>query len=172
MLSKRLPQTRVHVEAMTQEIAAAVRLAGEHFNTLQDDSSAQIAKSRQMLEHLAQAGEKVQGDVQAVQDRVAAAITLMQSRVETALKEALSAQGQATDTLVQTTLDQTQQAVSRTGEGLNKQIEALDEALSREMNRVMQQMGNALGQITGRFVDDYTRLTQQMERIVRAGTKQ
>ena len=82
-----IPQTQAHVEAMTQEIAAAVRLAGEHFTTLQDDSSAQLAKSRKILEQLAQAGEKVQGDIQAVQDRVANAIMLMQSRVETALKE-------------------------------------------------------------------------------------
>ena len=166
-----VPQTRAHVEAMTQEIASSARLASEHLAALQDDASAQQAKSREMLEHLAQAGERVQNDVQAVQERVAAAIELMQSRVETALKETLSAQSQATDTLVQTTLDKTQQAVSRTGEGMNKQLEALDEGLAREMNRVMQQMGNALSQIAGGFVDDYRKLVQEMERVVRAGTK-
>ncbi len=162
-----VPQTQAHVEAMVQEIAAAVRLAGENFTTLQNDSSAQLEESRKMLEHLAQAGETVRADIQAVQDRVAAAITLMQSRVETALNETIRAQDKATETLVQTTLDQTQRAVSRTGEGLNRQIEALDEALSMEMNRVMQQMGNALGQIAGRFVEDYARLVQQMKQIVR-----
>ena len=166
-----VPQTRAHVEAMTQEIASSVRLASEHLAALQDDSSAQQARSREMLEHLAKAGERVQNDIQAVQERVAAAIALMQSRVETALKETLSAQSQATDTLVQTALDKTQQAVSRTGEGMNKQLEALDEGLAREMNRVMQQMGNALGQISGRFVDDYGKLVQEMERVVKAGTK-
>ncbi len=167
-----IPQAQAHVHAMTQDIAAAVRLASEHVTQLQNDSRAQLAKSRDMLEHLAQAGEKMQGDVQAVQDRVANAITQMQSRMETALKEAASAQSQATDTLIQMTLDQTRQAVSRTGEGLNKQIEALDEALSREMSRVMQQMGVALGQIAGRFVDDYGRLVQEMKQIVRTGTRQ
>lgn len=167
-----VPQTRAHMEAMTQEIASSVRLASEHLAALQDDSSAQQVKSREMLEHLAQASVRVQNDVQAVQESVAAAIALMQSRVEAALKETLSAQSQATDTMVQTTLDKTQQAVSRTGEGVNKQLEALDEGLAREMNRVMQQMANALGQIAGRFVADYRKLVQEMERVVKAGTKQ
>ncbi len=162
-----VPQAEAHVEQMTQTIAKAVRLAGEHFTALQNDSSVQLTKSRKMLEDLAQAGEQVRGDIQSVQDRVADAITVMQSRVENALKEAVRTQGEATETLAQTTLDHTQQAVSRTGEGLTKQIEALDEALSREMNRVMQQMGNALAQITGKFVEDYSRLVRQMERIVR-----
>ena len=166
-----VPQTRAHVEAMTQEIASSVRLASEHLVALQDDSSAQQAKSREMLEHLAQAGDRLQNDIQTVQERVAAGIALMQSQVETALKETLSAQSQATDTLVQSTLEKTQQAVSRTGDGMNKQLEALDEGLAREMNRVMQQMGNALSQITGRFVADYKKLVQEMERVVRAGTK-
>ena len=35
------------------------------------------------------------------------------------------------------------------------------------MNRVMQRMGNALGQISDRFVDDYTRLVREMDRVVR-----
>ncbi len=166
-----VPQTQAHVEAMTQEIAASVQLASEHLAALQDDSSAQQAKSQEMLEQLAQAGERVQNDIQGVQERVAAGIALMQSQAETALKETLSAQSQATDTLVQSTLEKTQQAVSRTGEGMNKQLEALDEGLARELNRVMQQMGNALAQITNRFVDDYRKLVQEMERVVRAGTK-
>lgn len=167
-----VPQTRAHVDAIVQEIAAAVRLANEHATTLQNDSAEQLTKSRQMLERLTQAGEQMQGDLQAVQDRVVDTITQMQARVETALREVLSTQSQATDTMVQTTLEQTRQAVSRTGEGINKQLEALDEALSRELNRVMTQMGSALSQITNKFVEDYKKLVQQMQQIVRTGTRQ
>lgn len=164
-----VPQAQARVEAMTQDIAAAVRLAGKRFTELQSNSDAQLAESRRRLDQLAKAGAQVQADIQTVQERVAGAITRMQSQVEDTLKEALRAQRQATDTLVQTTLDQTRQAVSRTGEGLSKQIKALDEALSRELNRVMQQMGNALAQITGKFVNDYARLVAQMKRIARGG---
>ncbi len=87
--------------------------------------------------------------------------------MDAALKEALDQQTRATETLVQRTLEETGQAVTRTGESITRQLEALDEAQAGEMERVMQRMGNALGQITDRFTDDYVRLVQEMERIVR-----
>ncbi len=167
-----VPQTQAHVEAMTQDIAAAVRLAGENFIELQNDVGEQQEKSRQLLEHLGQASQKIQNEVEVLHDHVAEAILRMQSRLESALKETLSAQDQATNTMVKTMLDGTQEAVTRTGEGVSKQIEALDEALSQEVTRVMQQMGNALSQITGKFVADYTKLTRQMKEIVRRGNWQ
>jgi len=162
-----VPQAQAHMRAMTEDISAAVRVAGEHLTRMQKDSTGQLAKSREVLEGLAQAGGRVQSEVQAVQERVASAITLMQSRVEAALKEALDAQARATDDLMQRTVAETTKAVSRTGEGINRQLEALDEAQARELNQVMQQMANALGQISDRFVRDYAQLVDQMGRIVR-----
>ena len=167
-----VPQTSAHVDAIMEEIAAGVRVANQHATALQNGSAEQLKRSQQMLERLTSAGEKMQSDVQAVQDRVADTITQMQSRVEAELLKVLNTQSQTTDTMVQTTLEQTRQAVSRTGEGVNKQLEALDEALARELDRVMQYMGNALTQITSKFVEDYTKLVQEMQRVVRTGTRQ
>ena len=165
-----IPQAQAHVEAMTQEIAAAVQVATERFSALQSDSDAQLQESRKRLDHLAEAGARFQADVQSVQDSIGVAITRMQSRVEGALNETIAAQRQATETMVQSAIDETRKAVSQTGAGLTQQIEALDEALSKELNRVMQQMGNALAQISGKFVDDYTRLVAAMSRIVKVGS--
>ena len=162
-----VPQAQAHVQAMTEDIGAAVHLAGEHVTKMQRDSTDQLAKSRELLEGLAQAGDRMQDDIQTVHQRVAAGIELMQSRVETALTEALNAQTRANETLIQRTVEETSKAVSRTGEAISGQLEALDEAQAREMNRVMQRMGNALGQIADRFVDDYARLVQEMERVLR-----
>ena len=121
-----VPQTKEHVEKMTQEIAAAVRVAGKHLADLQDASEEQTAKSRQMVEELAQSGEQVRRDLQEV--------------------------------------------VSKASDGMTKQIAALDTAMAQEMNRVMQYMGNALGQISGKFVEDYSKLVRQMKQIVREGS--
>ncbi len=164
-----VPQAQKHVEAMTQDIEAAVRSATERFSALQSASDTQLRETRERLDHLAQAGARFQADVQAVQDSIASAITRMQSQVEGALKEAITAQRQATDTLVQAAIDDTRKAVSRTGDGLTRQIEALDDALSKELNRVMQQMGNALAQISGKFVEDYSTLVTAMKRIIKIG---
>ena len=152
-----IPQTQAHVEAMTRDIAEAVRLAGDNLSTLQRES-------KEQLDSLARAGQSVQDRILVAQDLVTDSFRGMQTRVEEVQKETLDKQRQATETMVQTMLDETQKAVSRTGEGVSKQIEALDEAVSKEMNRVMQQMGNGLGQIAGQFVTDYMRLMEQIGR--------
>ena len=152
-----IPQTQAHVEAMTRDIAEAVRVAGENLSTSQRDS-------KEQLDRLARAGQSMQDGILVAQDLVTDSIRGMQTRVEDVQKETLDKQRQATETMVQTMLDETQKAVSRTGEGVSKQIEALDEAVSKEMNRVMQQMGNGLGQIAGQFVTDYKRLMEQIGR--------
>jgi len=120
-----VPQTKEHVEKMTEEIAAAVLVASRNLADLQDASEEQIAKSHQMVEELAQSGTQVRRDLQEV--------------------------------------------VSKASEGMTKQIAALDTAMAQEMNRVMQHMGNALGQISGKFVEDYSKLVRQMKQIVREG---
>ncbi len=133
-----VPQAQAHVQSMTEDIGAAVRVAGEHVTKMQQDSTDQLARSRELLEGLAQAGDTVRGDILMVQDSVTSAIEQMQSRVETALKEALDQQARATETLVQRTLEETGQVVSRAGESITRQLEALDEAQVGEMERVRQ----------------------------------
>lgn len=58
-------------------------------------------------------------------------------------------------------------SVGRTGEGINKQLDALDQSLSDEMSRVMQEMGSALTTISRQFATDYERLVAAMDQVVR-----
>ncbi len=62
-----------------------------------------------------------------------------------------------------------QKAVSRTGEGVNAQLEAIDKSMKQEIARVMTDMGTALAQIAGKFTEDYKRLTEAMGKIVHTG---
>lgn len=146
-----LPQTQSHVEAMAQDMREAVRVASENLTTLQRDS-------KQQLDRLAQAGQKVQDGILMAQDRVSDSIRGMQTRVENVQKEILDRQRETTEKVVQTMLDETQKAVSRTGEGINKQMESLDKAVEAELNRVVQMLGTGLGQIAGQIIDEYERL--------------
>ena len=50
---------------------------------------------------------------------------------------------------------------------MNKQLTILDEALQQEINRVMTEMGRALTTVTGRFTEDYSKLVQAMQGVVR-----
>ena len=142
-----VPQTTVHVEKMTQDIAASVGVAAERLAALQDTSRAQIAQSHRVVRELATSGQQVRSDIQSVQERVTNSMTKMEAQI----------------------LEQMRRTVAKTGEGMTKQIEALDEKMAEQVQRTMQYMGNALGQISGKFVEDYRKLVRQMEQVVQRG---
>ncbi|MBK6581941.1 MAG: hypothetical protein IPG20_03425 [Gammaproteobacteria bacterium] len=56
-------------------------------------------------------------------------------------------------------------AVERTREAINKEFAALEEGRTRELNRVMSDMGSALATITRQFADDYSGLARAMARF-------
>ena len=165
-----LPEVQVHVQAMTRDIAMSVQTANEHQRKLLEDSDrhmdAQTKKAQEILDALAKTGEHVQRDTQAVQQQVADSILQMQQQTNAALKETMAAQNQATGQVVEGLLEQMRQSVSRTGEGVNAQLEALDKAMQQELTRVINEMGRALAMITGKFAEDYERLTKAMGGIV------
>ena len=166
-----LPEVQAHVQAMTRDIAMSVQSASEHYRKLLEDSDRHIdahtKKAQEMLDTLTRTGEQVQRDTQAVQQNVADSIRQMQRQTDAALKETLAAQNQATNQAVEGLLEQMRQSVSRTGEGVNAQLEALDQAMQQELTRVMNEMGRALTMITGKFVEDYEKLTKAMGSVVR-----
>ena len=57
-------------------------------------------------------------------------------------------------------------ATNHTGESINKQLQAMQEARDRELNRVMADMGRALATISQQFTTDYSRLVQAMNQVV------
>ena len=60
-------------------------------------------------------------------------------------------------------------ALSRTGESIDKQIKALDSALETELSRVIGNMGQALTSISHRFAEDYSELVEAMRRVTTKG---
>lgn len=54
----------------------------------------------------------------------------------------------------------------KTGQVVNSQLENLEKATAREIQKAMQEMGNALVQITGRFVQDYERMVKEMDKVI------
>ncbi len=77
-------------------------------------------------------------------------------------------------TELQTTFSQAQaemdahmkNAAQKTGESVNTQLQQMETATAREIQKAMQELGNALVQITGRFVEDYQAMVQAMDRVV------
>ncbi|MGI2027372.1 hypothetical protein [Endozoicomonas acroporae] len=57
-------------------------------------------------------------------------------------------------------------ALNNTGESVQKQVQMIDRTMESEVTKVMQSMGDALGSISGQFTRDYSRLTQEMSKVV------
>ncbi|NMV28569.1 hypothetical protein HKB32_05245, partial [Vibrio parahaemolyticus] len=62
--------------------------------------------------------------------------------------------------------DQITQAVAQTGSAVEKQVEILDLQMQQEINRVMNEMGEALATVTQQFTRDYQALTREMSNVV------
>lgn len=63
--------------------------------------------------------------------------------------------------------DEAKNGLTRTGESINKQLEAMDEAMQKELNRVMETMGGHLLTMINQFTRDYKELVDKMNEIIR-----
>ena len=154
-------QIRQQLEDTFQEINSHVRVMTE---TLAEEST-------QLASTLKTAGNQVVRDTQTTQVQVAESIKQMQKTLETALEAAIAAQTRAMERSGQALEGHLREVVAKTGEGVNVQLSAIDQAMQQEIQRVMTEMGRALAQISRRFTDDYSELVKAMQQVVAQGTQ-
>ncbi|NJM12284.1 MAG: hypothetical protein HC889_10705 [Synechococcaceae cyanobacterium SM1_2_3] len=159
-LSKTLTTTS---DQMQRDTRAALNEVHDH---TQDLVNTLAEQTKGLTTTLKTAGEQVQRDTRATQEQVAESIQQMQKRLEGVLEEVAAAQTRAVSRAVEGVLEEMRKAVSTTGEGVNNQLAAIDQAMQQEISRVMNEMGRALAQIAGQFTTDYQKLVQAMQQIV------
>ncbi len=149
-----VPQAQARVEAMMGDIASAAREAQDRHRELMNDAETHVRqqndKAREILTMLAQAGEQAQRDTKTAQEQVAAGAGELQRAAEQA------AQGLSRHM---------QESMSRTGDAVNAQLEALDKAMQGELNRVMEAMGRRLVQISNRYAQQYEEMVRVVDEI-------
>lgn len=148
-----------------------------------------------IAETLVESNRKLGSDIKEVQFQVTDSIEVMQKRLEKSLEDVLKAQssaiGNTTDAIgaMQTKLEasledafkaqsnamgrtfdaldvKVREVVATTGEAINKELDALDQAMQQELERTIGVLGKNLAGITSRFTDDYRALTEQMAQVV------
>jgi len=118
----------------------------------------------------ADVGESVIREAGSVQKTMNANVQEMMSSVRSAFEEAAQRQTEAHQRVLSGLSQHADKALADTGESVAKQVNALDRALEREMNQVMTEMGRALARISGQFTSDYSKLVNEMDRVVRTRT--
>jgi F0F1-type ATP synthase membrane subunit b/b' len=60
------------------------------------------------------------------------------------------------------------QTLEQTQKGINANFKTFDEQMQSELSKVIEQMGSQLTSLSGKFVEDYTPLTQQLQRMIQS----
>ena len=122
-------------------------------------------------ETLIGANQDLQSNIKEVQFQVTDSIESMQKRLEGSLEKVFHTQTEAMHNAFNAVDGELRRVVGTTGDAVNKQLEAMDKAMQQELERVITQLGQHLASITRKFTDDYSVLTEQMERVIRQNSR-
>jgi len=168
-------QTSAALTESAQTTANSSQLIKEQFSTTLEDINNNM---RNLISELQQGGEELnksfKGASQVLTDESKEAshafsqgIEQMSNALEQTIKEQATEHRQQADRVFAGLERSIQEALSNTGESVEKQVEMIDKTLGEEIEKVLNHMGSALASISGQFTDDYTRLVKQMSAIVK-----
>ena len=166
-LKANLTATSDQIATQSDQIQHQLKDTFKDVNAHVRDITETLSKeSTALTSNLKATGEQVMRDTQATQKQVADSISQMQQRLEGVFEEMISAQTRTMDRAVQALENHMREAIAKTGDGVNAQLSAIDQAMQREIQGVMEEMGRALTQISARFTQDYTKLVGAMQQVV------
>ncbi|EJE4173505.1 hypothetical protein C4G52_RS12800 [Vibrio parahaemolyticus] len=149
-------QIRQHLEDSITELNGQLRVL---VADIKDDA-------RETGNVLKEANQELLNSTKEIQSETTSAISKLHDRLETTLEEVFQIQAQAVRRTFDSLEDQITQAVAQTGSAVEKQVEILDLQMQQEINRVMNEMGEALATVTQQFTRDYQALTREMSNVV------
>lgn len=91
----------------------------------------------------------------------------MRNQLSNSLEQMAEQQASQVQGLIAGLKQSMEEAMRKSAESVEGSVEILDQALQTEINRSMEQMGQALVSITGKFTEDYQGLVREMDRVVR-----
>lgn len=163
-----LQTTADHVTSQTEVIKNHLKDTVEDLNDhVRQMIHALVDDSKALASTLTDANKALVTDTTSVRDNVTQSIESMQKRLESSLEDVFESQTQHMTKVFSNIDASLREQVSKTGDKVEGQLDMLDQAMQQELNKVMSVMGTKLGQIANQFVKDYSRLTEQMNAVVR-----
>lgn len=125
-----------------------------------------VADAKEMTSTMKEANQNLVADTVQVHDTTIKSVEKLQLRLNEVIDEAATQQINQAKRTFDAMEDQVKQQVGFTAEAVDSQLKLIDSAMQQEINRVMNEMGQALAQVSGKFVEDYIKLTQAMNEVV------
>lgn len=131
-------------ETLTATIREVDNNARNTFQVMQDTTQSTRELSEQITRNNQQAIEDFSRTATSLNEELASSLRTSQNTFEGVMRE----------------------AAENSGDTINAQLEQIEQSTAREIQRAMQEMATQLMHITGRFVSDYEKMVQAMERVI------
>ncbi|RTR34753.1 MotA/TolQ/ExbB proton channel family protein [Shewanella atlantica] len=156
-----------HLQSQTEIIKQHLQDAVSDLNnTMRDMIEKLVADAKDITSTMKEANLNLVTDTEQVRDTVIKSADKLQQRLNEVIDDAATQQINQAKRTFDAMEDQVKQQVGLTGEAVDSQLKLIDTAMQQEINRVMNEMGQALAQVSGKFVDDYVKLTNAMNEVV------
>ena len=150
-------------EIIKQHLQDAV---SELNSTMRDMIEKLVIDAKDITSTMKEANKNLITDTELVRDTVVKSIEKLQQRLNEVIDDAATQQINQAKRTFDAMEEQVKQQLGLTGEAVDSQLKLIDTAMQQEINRVMNEMGQALAQVSGKFVEDYVRLINAMNEIV------
>ncbi len=162
-----LQSTSDYVQGQSESVSLLLKDAVDDLNnTMREMVLSMIKDSQDISSTITQANKDLVTDTEQVRDTVIKSADKMQQRINEVIDDAATQQVQQAKRTFDAMEDQIKKQVGMTGEAVDSQLKLIDSAMQQEINRVMNEMGLALAQVSGKFVEDYIKLTKAMNEVV------
>ncbi|EKP0299101.1 MotA/TolQ/ExbB proton channel family protein [Aeromonas veronii] len=152
-----------HTDTIKQHLQDAV---SDLNSVMRDMIEKMVADAKEMTSTMKEANQNLVADTVQVRDTTIKSAEKLQLRLNEVIDEAATQQINQAKRTFDAMEDQVKQQVGFTAEAVDSQLKLIDSAMQQEINRVMNEMGQALAQVSGKFVEDYIKLTQAMNEVV------
>ena len=152
-----------YLQAQTDIIKQHLQDAVSDLNSVMRDMiEKMVIDAKDMTSTMKEANQNLVADTVQVRDTVIQSAEKLQLRLNEVIDESATQQINQAKRTFDAMEAQVKQQVGFTAEAVDSQLKLIDSAMQQEINRVMNEMGQALAQVSGKFVEDYIRLTQAM----------
>ena len=114
-----------------------------------------------------EAAETLISENGAIQKSFSDGITQIQSSLSSTIEEQANEHRRQADRIFSGLEKTIGESLQNTGESVQRQVEMIDKTMEVEITKVMESMGAALVSISGQFTNDYKKLVDEMNQIVR-----
>lgn len=153
-------------DKMQQHIADAV---SDLNNNMRDLIEKVVVEARNMTTTFKDANSELEQDTKQARDAFVMTNNEVTEHIKRIVEQVAEEQMQQTQRTFLAIEEAANQQLAKTHETVENQLKMIDQSMQEELMRALQLMANSLGQISGKFADDYQVLTQQMKRVVDQG---